>query len=859
MPGSAYKLGLFEPATQDRSLIYLAKLFGPVGNALSASGAGGGAGNLFSSLFQQFNRGLLVIALFVLVYTTVMVTINTIQEGSIMGQRHNTVLTVLRIVLGFGLLVPRFNGYSFIQVIVMWVVVHGVGFADHAWTYIINYVTKQGGQLYASTTSAATQIGNIETMAKGLSSIMDSQICLASLQRIADNTKIAPKTNGLTFGTTVKDQEEEGDYNYCTKYDNHKFMFGIDRKLKEIFPSASNGKMNLKEICGSTSWAFGKADTGGSGFAGNRSTACNYRRTAIRQVILNTKPAADYIANQPIDVLKQMSDLKGTSIDDMSGELRYSVSQYVNALTNSVQNFVQLIRPALGLVNQGKNQRVLEQLQEQQKQGWIMAGAMYKKLAAMQRAEKQKLYTIWQVKANGPKLGAKLSTNSTNDNFEKLNGDVRDILKNIKHGYQGFKNAAIQEVRDRVKEATEAGKQGEKNVKGVSLDLLKSATNGPPTPVEERGSSGDFESMGGGVIVAITTATPALIAVGAAMVGSIFAGNIVGGIGSIVFPPAALSVIFLVIPWIIHAVVADIMNTMQSATDPILAAQSLGLNLLGVTYWIWAGVTLFSMLIALAAFLFDSVLPFGGMMEIFTMWLTPIVSVLLTSMAVPGMLLGIYVPLMPFIIYFFAGVGWIIAVLEAMIAAPLVALGVTHPEGHDFLGQSEQAMYLLLNVFLRPILMVIGLVAGMVISRIAFTFLNEGFYQILADTGLLNPINSLFTGGLQMLGILFVYTSTLISMLNLSYSTIHQIPDRIMRWLGRSEETSQASQYAQSVQSSTTSAAGQVGGAMKTQGPLQSAQTGAQSNQGNQLDDQGGGDAGGSAQGSQSGKTGGAS
>jgi defect-in-organelle-trafficking protein DotA len=548
-------------------------------------------------------------------------------------------------------------------------------------------------------------------------------------------------------------------------------------------------------------------------------------------------------------VLEDMSDLSGKSVDEMSGEIRYSVSQYVNSLTNSVQNFIQLIRPTLGLVKEGKNQRIIKKLEEQQKQGWIMAGALYKKLAAVQRTENKNIDSVWEVKASGPKLGDKLSENNTNDDFAKLNGETRNIMKKITKGYEGFKNAAIQQVLERVQEATEAGKQGEKKVDGVSLNLLKSAKNGPPKPVEEQGaSSGNFESMGGGVLVAITTATPILIAVGAALVTSFFYGNIVGGIGSIIFPPAALSVIFLVIPWIIHAIVADIMNTMQAASDPILAAQTLGLNLLGVTYWIWAGITLFSMLIALAAFLFQSVLPFGGIMEIFTMWLTPIVSVLLTSMAVPGMLLGIYVPLMPFIIYFFAGVGWIIAVLEAMIAAPLVALGVTHPEGHDFLGQSEQAMYLLLNVFLRPILMVIGLVAGMVISRIAFTFLNEGFYQILADTGLIHPINSLFTGGLQMLGILFVYTSTLISMLNLSYSTIHQVPDRIMRWLGRSEEQSQSAQYAQTVQSTTTSAAGQVGGAMKTKGPWESAQIGQYASQGQGPQSEG--DSGGTAQGS---------
>ena len=73
-----------------------------------------------------------------------MSVINTAQDGNAMGQKVSTWI-VLRIVTGMALLVPSYNGYSAIQVLVMWAITQGVGFADTIWSAAIDTMAEYGG------------------------------------------------------------------------------------------------------------------------------------------------------------------------------------------------------------------------------------------------------------------------------------------------------------------------------------------------------------------------------------------------------------------------------------------------------------------------------------------------------------------------------------------------------------------------------------------------------------------------------------------------------------------------------------------------------------------------------------------
>jgi hypothetical protein len=132
---------IFNLPVTDPSYIFLGQLFGTVGPVLH-----GTSGQMLGTLFQYFNLGILVVAGIFLLWTTIKVLINASQEGSCMGKEVNAGFHIIRTVLGIGLLAPSTAGYSIIQIIVMWAVLQGAGFANTAWDAALDYI-EQGGQV----------------------------------------------------------------------------------------------------------------------------------------------------------------------------------------------------------------------------------------------------------------------------------------------------------------------------------------------------------------------------------------------------------------------------------------------------------------------------------------------------------------------------------------------------------------------------------------------------------------------------------------------------------------------------------------------------------------------------------------
>ncbi len=62
-----------------------------------------------------------------------------------------------------------------------------------------------------------------------------------------------------------------------------------------------------------------------------------------------------------------------------------------------------------------------------------------------------------------------------------------------------------------------------------------------------------------------------------------------------------------------------------------------------------------------------------------------------------------------------------------MVAEPVVALGDNHPEGHDAFGKGEQAILILMNVFLRPAMMIIGYIIAIALCYVSVWIINAGF------------------------------------------------------------------------------------------------------------------------------------
>lgn len=185
----------------------------------------------------------------------------------------------------------------------------------------------------------------------------------------------------------------------------------------------------------------------------------------------------------------------------------------------------------------------------------------------------------------------------------------------------------------------------------------------------------------------------------------------------------------------------------------------------------------------------------GALAMVFA-WIGPMIIGLTGIVFSMGVEAAYYIPMVPYIIFTFASFGWMVGVLEAMVAAPIVALGVCLPEGgHDVFGKGLDSLMLILGVFLRPPMMIIAYIAAYIMSTVGIWLINTGFSYY--ENG--NPSGGPAAG---MIGyfqatqpitwtIIFsqvfffgIYLTLCAGIITRSFELIYKLPDAIMKWIG---------------------------------------------------------------------------
>ena len=262
----------------------------------------------------------------------------------------------------------------------------------------------------------------------------------------------------------------------------------------------------------------------------------------------------------------------------------------------------------------------------------------------------------------------------------------------------------------------------------------------------------------------------------------------------------------------------------EPGTNPIIALANKGVMYINFSGNLWMGLMAMAVTSALIPL-------FGIFIFALLMFVMPLIIAWVGVMVSIGFTTSYYIPVLPYMIFTFGAIAWLITVVEAMVAAPLVALGVTHPEGHDAFGKGEAAIMLLMNVFLRPAMMIIGYISAIALSYVGVWILNAGFdHAILfvqggGSTGRgsawtsaswwtagasINPTDSSYgasltgtqpqtgsgTGGYSdWAGIyafffsILVYTTMYLTVVQKAFTLIFYLPDKVLRWIGGNPES----------------------------------------------------------------------
>jgi conjugal transfer/type IV secretion protein DotA/TraY len=170
--------------------------------------------------------------------------------------------------------------------------------------------------------------------------------------------------------------------------------------------------------------------------------------------------------------------------------------------------------------------------------------------------------------------------------------------------------------------------------------------------------------------------------------------------------------------------------------------------------------------------------------------------------AILGMMMFYVIPLMPFLYFFFAIGKWLRSIAEAMVGIPLWALAHISIEGEGFPTQaSENGYYLLLEIFLRPFMVVAALIGASIIFAAQAVILNDIFQLVTQNIGGIdyntlaqnnaqdNPANtnvSYMRPRLDQFFYTVMYVIILYIMANASFKLIDAVPQSILRWAGSS-------------------------------------------------------------------------
>lgn len=766
-------VGTFNDAVQQRtdsSIAFLSQIFGSVSGSLH-----GTSGQMLGQLFYQLNRGILIVAGIWLIYTIITVVLKSANEGSFMGQNKNVGFVFLKIALGIGLLLPNpATGYSILQDVMMAVVVKGVELADVTWSYGLNYI-QMGGTLYHRPETTISDNGQVSSAVKNIlegSNSGESSVSTASnaslIQKIFSQevcmvqSSIYNQSSSATSAATPNSGNNISVGSGATKAE---YQMVEDDNTKNFYFPGLNNPTNYKPEDAKSSPPY----------CGQISWSQVNQQNLCAEANVGQGDAAQSLCSVSKNAINMMINTL------MPAAYRYACTQTSNTAGNS---------------------------------GVCMG------------------YTS--------ESGDDLTRDNANAFYSAVLDYINGILPVAQHYSQQGANVAAEFIPQAKQEGWMMAGRYYWDLSQVQANYKKVSNLGNYVPLVTMNNAGSAKPNETDGKMPVQVSTRALKDSGWYVTKAMeslshFAqasnsGDT--GYGATVKDRTGKSILLLLLGPIIGDLVRLFMNfntggsSLGMGTDPILFLHNVGMSCISIAGDIFFSlIGIIATIMAVTIFCQAEVNAADVANQVIDWIKPPLLMVGIVFLGV-GVMLGYYVPLYPFMIFMFGVLSWIIEVLEAMIAAPLICLGLTHPETHDFLGRAEQALMLFLRIFLLPTLMVIGFIAAMIISYVGLRILLYSFSGFLMDlfyykhpfTGTTNNLISaanqaasniafsqLGSVGLIMTVLAFplflvVFTAMVYSMLVYIFNAPNRVISYVFYWIGGPQRDGGISQALGTVQ-----------------------------------------------------------
>ncbi|KZX57832.1 hypothetical protein A3709_19605 [Halioglobus sp. HI00S01] len=239
----------------------------------------------------------------------------------------------------------------------------------------------------------------------------------------------------------------------------------------------------------------------------------------------------------------------------------------------------------------------------------------------------------------------------------------------------------------------------------------------------------------------------------------------------------------------------DALNETENSPDPVAAASSWARAGINWGSWMWLALKGIEGALEVATAAKETIA--GDVANKITGWgmvvaglqaaldtaLTWFTAIALFSLPFLGAL-AYYLPLIPFIYWTIAVVGWVTMLFESLVAGSFWAVTFATPDGTGPISERAKAGFLIiLTVFLKPITMIIALIGTIYIMQFAMSIYFLAFIPALRDS-----IGTSFSSFFQLAATIAIFAIVVVTTAHRVYELIPESADRVFRFVGNSRE-----------------------------------------------------------------------
>lgn len=736
------------------------------------------------ALFNFYNLAILLVGVLIFLYYVIVVVIETAQTGVPFGRRFSKLYAPFRLIIAVGLLVPLNYGFNAAQYVTLYAAKLGSSFATNGWILynrtLQNPTGAQNASLVARPRNAALDelhyfssvyhaCGEIYNLwKKKIPGRPDSPgICIRAYVVIDGNTHLFANSNAESCGASglggplgyneAKDLIGKGDLEVILgEYDpnEHKSFAGgvnpycgkITISLNNDNPPYYNGEGGVRRV-EQYYYTFMQGILSlGTQVSNLNSFVAFGQRTARALIKVNAVRDTCWKS----DVLDDNATCATENWKPPAGVFLQQITSSNSALTQAMNIYYTNFR----------NNLDLKLTAEMENRGWGGAGIWYNNIADMNGSLTSAIYALPSVKKYPAVMelvkNARLEQNKSGGLCETFTPNLGDA-KPVKYKSPGDESVAI-----------------------ILNEAYKYFACEKPT-----------QAVGAPI-----PATPAAAGAGCPALPpqTITTGSVTKGVTSNTFIDV-VSIIFGINGLFDLRTASCWDNATGRVTiHPLAQLSALGRALVENA--------IRSMAIAIGAAFGGGIVgilspALGAGLEAASGMFVGIATIGLTT----GFLLYYILPFLPFIYFFFAVGSWVKSIFEAMVGVPLWALAHLHIDGDGLSGGAAKGGYfLLLEIFLRPIVTLFGLIGGIAIFTAMAGMLNNLFDLVILNTSGAFPggstatmgageLNSFRRGVIDQFFFTIMYAILLYMMATASFKMIDTVPSSFMRWIGSGVST----------------------------------------------------------------------